>query len=169
MVRSSRRVRGPDRQARHVGHLQTVTVPRSPVAPLSASIIPRRRASCRIPVAIQIPTVPYLVGPPRDVPEVEADRVAARRPPAKLVLVQVGHSLERVAMVQRVNVGQSVGHHPTGHASVRAAAGDRRALRPPAMTYVGTTLPAPAVTLSNALEDTRASVPETRPQKRYGS
>src|SRR5216683_1078510 len=40
--------------------------------------------------------------------------------------------------------------------------------RPPPMTYVGTTLPAPAVTFSNALEDTRARQPETAPQKRYG-
>src|SRR5439155_8016501 len=35
--------------------------------------------------------------------------------------------------------------------------------------YVGTTLPAPAVTFSRALELTRARVPETLPQKRYGS
>src|SRR2546428_795402 len=39
----------------------------------------------------------------------------------------------------------------------------------PSTMYVGTTLPAPAVTFSSALDETRASVPLTRPQKRYGS
>src|SRR2546421_7505473 len=49
--------------------------------------------------------------------------------------------------------------------SERALIGDHA---DPAITYVGTTLPAPAVTLSSALEDTRARQPETAPQKRYG-
>src|SRR5436190_2129947 len=39
----------------------------------------------------------------------------------------------------------------------------------PSTTYVGTTLPAPAVTLRSSLDETRACVPETLPQNRYGS
>src|SRR2546427_9031246 len=52
----------PDRETRDGTSPHTVTVPRRPVAPLSASIIPRWRASWRMPVAIQIATVPYWVG-----------------------------------------------------------------------------------------------------------
>src|SRR2546430_16656089 len=52
----------PERQAGTVGLSHRVAVPRRPAAPLRASIIPRCRASWRMPVAIQLPTVPYWVG-----------------------------------------------------------------------------------------------------------
>src|SRR5881628_1183269 len=39
----------------------------------------------------------------------------------------------------------------------------------PSMTYVGTTLPAPTVTLKSALDERRVSWPPTVPQKRYES
>src|SRR5207237_8210074 len=42
--------------------------------------------------------------------------------------------------------------------------GEHQAHVAPSTTYVGTTLPAPAVTLMRALDETRASPPETRPQ-----
>ena len=42
-------------------------------------------------------------------------------------------------------------------------------MRRPRRGRSGTTLPAPAVTLSSALDERRVSTPPTRPQKRYGS
>src|SRR2546430_6267507 len=51
-----------DRQPGDVALSHRVAVPRRPAAPLRASIIPRCRASWRMPVAIQLPTVPYWVG-----------------------------------------------------------------------------------------------------------
>src|SRR2546423_4510583 len=52
----------PDGQARNAGLSHRVAVPRRPTAPLSASIMPRCRESCRIAPRIQFATVPYSVG-----------------------------------------------------------------------------------------------------------
>src|SRR2546425_3558575 len=95
-----------------------------------------------------------LAGPARHVPQVEADRIGSRRAPPQLQVVERADRFQRVLVIERVAPRER--RRDVVHAG-------------PSTMYVGTTLPAPAVTLSSALDETRASVPLTRPQNRYGA
>src|SRR3989442_5882414 len=93
-------------------------------------------------------------GPSRHVPQVEADRIGSYRAPPQLQVVERADRFQRVLVIERVAPRER--RRDVVHAG-------------PSTMYVGTTLPAPAVTFSSALDETRASVPLTRPQNRYGS